>query len=186
MGILKLQTICVLGLSTFPKSRLYVLREAKINVLNARIFVKSAFVSFKSRKICSSKCVIKKFPFFKKNQEFQVVIGELFCPKFRKEKCVCISTNQNFQNSFCDTKKYKTSRYEPEFLFKGQKPTVTLILGHDIDYFPKRTSRDYEAKKNATKKSQPITASYSQTWTKKTEIITFTALSCQSPIGWYN
>ena len=64
-------------------------------------------------------------------------IGDVYCPTYRNEKCVYISTNK--MNSFYDCKKCKACCHVLDIAFKEQKPTITLFGGFIV-----YTSRDYE------------------------------------------
>ena len=56
------------------------------------------------------------------------IIGDVYCPICRNEKCVYISSNKT--TSFYDCKKYKACCHVLNIPFKDQKPTI-LLFGND-------------------------------------------------------
>ena len=92
-----------------------------------------------------------------------VTFGDVYCPTWRNEKCVYISTNKT--TSFYDCKKSKACCNVLNFPFKDQKPTnVTVLL-------VLQESRVATTKKKTIyifgEISPPITTKHSRTWTKK-------------------
>ena len=89
------------------------------------------------------------------------MIGDVFCPTCRNEKCVYISTNKT--TSFYDCKKSKTCCNVLIIPFKEQKPTIMLFGGDGAICFAKKTGRDYEKEKPSPflrkflRQSQPST-----------------------------
>ena len=90
------------------------------------------------------------------------IIGDIFCPTCRKEKCVYISTNPT--TSFYDCKKCKACCHVLNIPFKDQKPTIMLFGGDGTHCFARKTSRDYEKEKPSPflkkllRQSQPSTS----------------------------
>ena len=72
-------------------------------------------------------------------------IGDVYCPTFRNEKCVYISTNRT--TTFCDCKKCKACCNVLNIPFKDQKPTIMLFGGDGTYCLARETSRDYEKEK---------------------------------------
>ena len=88
------------------------------------------------------------------------IIGDVYCPTCRNEKCVYLSTNKT--TSFYDCKKCKACCHVLNIPFKDQKPTIVLFGGDGSHCFARKTSRDYERPSPFLKKflrqSQPITS----------------------------
>ena len=129
---------------------------------------------------CGSVCQVRNIPFedqinsfflslgqgvyiFKeRSKSVQEVIGDVYCPTCRNEKCVYISTNKT--TSFYDCKKCKACCHVLNIPFKDQKPTIMLFGGDGTHCFAKKTSRDYEKEqpspflKKFLRQSQPSTS----------------------------
>ena len=76
-------------------------------------------------------------------------IGDVYCPKCRKEKRVYISTNKT--TSFYDWKNCKACCHVLKIPFMDQKPTMTMLFGDDgTHWFARKTSREYEKVKPAS------------------------------------
>ena len=73
------------------------------------------------------------------------IIGDVYCPTYRNEKCVYISANKT--TSFYDCKKCKACCNVLNIPFKDQKPTIMLFGGDGTHCFARKTSRDYEKEK---------------------------------------
>ena len=88
-----------------------------------------------------------------------IIIGDVYCPTCRNEKCVYISTKK--MNSFYYCKKCKACCLVLNFPFKVQKPTIMLFGGDGTHCFARKTSRDYEKPcpflKKFLRQSQPST-----------------------------
>ena len=61
------------------------------------------------------------------DNKVQEVLGDVYCPTCRSEKCVYISTNKTI--SFYDCKKCKACCNAWNIPFKDQKPTIMLFVG---------------------------------------------------------
>ena len=96
-----------------------------------RLFNKVPFQSTKYRK--KELCV---------DDEVRKIIGDVYCPTCRNEKCVYLSTNKT--TSFYDCKKCKTCCHVLNIPFKDQKPTIMLFGGDGTHCFARKTSRDYK------------------------------------------
>ena len=87
------------------------------------------------------------------------IIGDVYCPTCRNEKCVYLSTKNT--TSFYDCKKCKACCHVLNIPFKDQKPTI-MIGGDGTHCFARKTSRDYEKPSPFLKKflrqSQPSTS----------------------------
>ena len=70
------------------------------------------------------------------------IVGDVYCPTCRNEKCVYLSTNET--TSFYDCKKCKACCHVLNIPFKDQKPTIMLFGGDGTHCFARKTSRDYE------------------------------------------
>ena len=129
---------------------------------------------------CGSVCQVRNIPFenqinsfflslgqgvyiFKeRSKSVQEVIGDVYCPTCRNEKCVYISTNKT--TSFYDCKKCKACCHVLNIPFKDQKPTIMLFGGDGTHCFARKTSRDYEKEqpspflKKFLRQSQPSTS----------------------------
>ena len=129
---------------------------------------------------CGSVCQVSNIPFedqinsfflslgqgvyiFKERlKSVQEVIGDVYCPTCRNEKCVYISTNKT--TSFYDCKKCKACCHVLNIPFKDQKSTIMLFGGDGTHCFAKKTSRDYEKEqpspflKKFLRQSQPSTS----------------------------
>ena len=127
---------------------------------------------------CGSVCQVRNIPFEEQINSFflslaqgvyifeeraksvQDVIGDVYCPTCRNEKCVYISTNKT--TSFYDCKKCKACCHVLNIPFKDQKPTIMLFGGDGTHCFARKTSRDYEKPSPFLKKflrqSQPGTS----------------------------
>ena len=94
------------------------------------------------------------------------IVGDVYCPTCRNEKCVHLSTNKT--SSFYDCKKCKDCCLVLNIPFKDQKPTIMLFGGDGTHCFARKTSSDYEKPSPFLKKflrqSQP---SRSERETKK-------------------
>ena len=88
------------------------------------------------------------------------IIGDVYCPTCRNEKCVYVSTNKTTR--FYDCKKCKACCHVLIIPFKDQKPTFMLFGGDGTSCFAKKSSRDYEGPSPFLKKflrqSQPSTS----------------------------
>ena len=129
---------------------------------------------------CGSLCQVRNIPFedqvnsfflsfgqgvyiFKeRSKSVQEVIGDVYCPTCRNEKCVYISTNKT--TSFYDCKKCKACCHVLNIPFKEQKPTIMLFGGDGTHCFAKKTKHDYEKEKPSPflkkflRQSQPSTS----------------------------
>ena len=129
---------------------------------------------------CGSVCQVRNIPFEEQINSFflslgqgvyifeerpksiQEVIGDVYCPTCRNEKCVYISTNKT--TSFYDCKKCKACCHVLNIPFRDQKPTIMLFGGDGTHCFAKKTSRDYEKGKPSPflkkflRQSQPSTS----------------------------
>ena len=89
------------------------------------------------------------------------IIGDVYCPTFRNENCVYLSTNET--TNFYDCKKCKTCCNVLNIPFKDQKPTIMLFGGDGTHCFAKKTKHDYEKEtpspflKKFLRQSQPST-----------------------------
>ena len=114
-----------------------------------QIFINVPFQSTKHRK--KELCVEKKV---------REIIGDVYCPTSRFEKCIYISTNKT--TSFYDCKKWKACCHVLNFPFEDQKPTIMLFVGDGTHCFARKTSSDYERPSPFSKKflrqSQPSTS----------------------------
>ena len=103
-------------------------------------------------------------------------IGAMFCPAYRNEKCVYISTKK--LTSFYDCKKCKTCCNLLNIPFKDQKQTIMLFGGDVVHCFPRKTIRDHEKEKPSQflkkilRQSQPRT---SEPEPKKVQVIPYMA-----------
>ena len=103
-------------------------------VPNKQLLLNVPFQSTKKRmKIL---CVVNKV---------REIIGDVYGPACRNEKCVYISTNKN--TSFYDCKKCKACCHVLNIPFNDQKPTIMLFGGDSTHCFARKTSRDYEKEK---------------------------------------
>ena len=90
------------------------------------------------------------------------IIGDVYCPTCRNEKCVNNSANKT--TSFYDCKKCKACCNVLNIPFKDQKPTITLFGGDGTHCFARNTSRDYKKEtpspflKKILSQSQPSTS----------------------------
>ena len=75
----------------------------------------------------------------------QETTGDVYCPTYRHEECVYISTNKT--SSSYDCKKCKACCHILKIPFKDQKPTIMLFSGDGTHCFVRKTSRDYENEK---------------------------------------
>ena len=80
-------------------------------------------------------------------------IGEVFCPTYRNEKCVYLSTNK--ATFFYDCKMCKACCYVLNIPFKDQKATIMLFGSDSTHCFARKTSRDYEKPSPFLKKFLP-------------------------------
>ena len=116
-----------------------------------RLFNKVPFQSTKYRK--KELCV---------DHKVREIIGDVYCPTCRKEKCVYLSTNKT--TSFYDCKKCKACCHVLNIPLKDQKPTFMLFGGDGTHCFARKTSRDYEKGKPSPflkkflQQSQPSTS----------------------------
>ena len=122
-----------------------------------RLFKKVPFQSTKYRK--KELCV---------DDKVREIIGDVYCPTCRNEKCVYISTNKT--TSFYDCKKCKACCHVLKIPFKDQKPTIMLFGGDGTHCFARNTSLDYEKPSPFSKKflhqSQPTTSELEPTKVK--------------------
>ena len=157
------------------KTRFFFAKKKMIFVHNKQLLLNVPFESTKVRK--------KEFCGDTKLQE---TIGDVYCPAYRNEKCVYISTNRT--TGFYDCKKCKTCRHVLNIPFKDQKQTNMLVGGDGTHCFARKTSRDYEKQKPSPflkkflRQSQPST---SELEPKNVEVIPFVAKSCRHSIGRY-
>ena len=96
------------------------------------------------------------------------IIGDVYCPTCRNEKCVYISINRT--TSFYDCKKCKACCHVLNIPFKDQKPSINLFGGDGTHCFARRTSCNYKKEKTISifkKISPPIKTKHIRTWTKK-------------------
>ena len=116
-----------------------------------QLFINVPFQSTKSRK--KELCVDNKV---------REIIGDVYCPTCRNEKCVYLSTNKT--TSFYDCKKCKACCNVLNIHFRDQKPTIMLFGGDGTHCFARKTSRDYEKEKPSPfllkflRQSQPSTS----------------------------
>ena len=96
-----------------------------------RLFNKVPFQSTKFRK--NELCV---------DDKVREIVGDVYCPACRNEKCVYLSTNKT--TSFYDCKKCKACCHVLNIPFKDQKPTIMLFGGDGTHCFARKLSRDYE------------------------------------------
>ena len=82
----------------------------------------------------------EKFNLYMDNKS-QKIIGDVFCPTCKKEKCVFISTDKT--SSSCDCNKCEASCHFLSIPLKKHKPTLTLFGGDGACCLAKRRSRDY-------------------------------------------
>ena len=115
------------------RTRFFITKKINL-VSNKQLLHNVTFQSTKNRK--KDLCLHNKV---------QETIEDVYCPTCRNEKCVYISTNKS--NSFYDCKKWKTFCHVLNFLFKDQKPTITLLGGDGTHCFATGTSRDYKKEK---------------------------------------
>ena len=98
--------------------------------------------------------------FEERPKSFQEVIGDVYCPTCRNEKCVYISTNKT--TSFYDCKKCKACCHVLNIPFKDQKLTIMLFGGDGTHCFARKTKHDYKEPSPFLKKflrqSQPSTS----------------------------
>ena len=124
---------------------------------------------FFAKKMLPDKQLLPNVPFqsikFRKKElcadnKVQESIGDVFCPTYRNEMCVYISTNK--MNSFNDCKKCKACCNVLNIPFSDQKPTFMLFGGEGTHCFARKTSRDYEKPfpflKKFLRQSQPSTS----------------------------
>ena len=108
------------------------------------------------------------------DNKVQEIIGDVYCPTCRNEKCVYISTNKT--TIFYDYKKCKACFHVSNIPFKDQKLTIMLFGGDGTHCFARKTGRDYEKEKpspffrKCLHQSDPST---SEPEPKKAEIIPF-------------
>ena len=100
-------------------------------VRNKQLLLNVPFQSTKYRK--KEVCVDNKVP---------EIIGDVYCPTCRNEKCVYISINKT--TSFFDCKKCKTCCHVLNIPFKDHKPTIMLFGGDGRNCFARKMSRDFE------------------------------------------
>ena len=79
------------------------------------------------------------------DNKVQEIIGVVYCPTCRIEKCIYISTNK--ATSFYDCKKRKACCHVLNIPFKDQNLTIMLFGGDGTHCFARKTSRDYEKEK---------------------------------------
>ena len=79
------------------------------------------------------------------DNKVQETIGYVYCPTYRNETCVYISTNKT--TSFHDCKKCKACCNVLNIHFKDQKPTISLFDGDGTHCFARKMSRDYKKEK---------------------------------------
>ena len=96
------------------------------------------------------------------DNKVQETIGDVYCPTWRIEKCVYISTNKT--TSFYDCKKCKACCNVLNIPFKDHKPAIMSFGGDGTHCFARKTSRDYGKEKpypflkNFLRQSQPSTS----------------------------
>ena len=136
----------------------------KVNSLpNKQLLLNVAFQSTKNRK--EELCVDNKI---------HETFGDVYCPRFRTEKCAYISTNKT--TSFYDCKQCKACCHVLNIPFKDKKPTIMLFGGDGTHCFARKASRDYEKEKPSPvlkrffRQSQPST---SEPELKKVEVFQF-------------
>ena len=89
-------------------------------------------------------------------------IGDVYCPTYRNEKCVYISTCKT--TSYYDCKKCKACCNVLNIPFKDQKPTFIMFGGDGTHCFARKTSHDYQKEKPSPflkkflRQSQPSTS----------------------------
>ena len=103
------------------------------SVPNKKLLPNVPFQSTKYRK--KELCVYER-----RDNKVREIIGDLYCPTCRNEKCVYISTKKT--TSFYDCKKYEANVLN--IPFKDQKPTIVLFGGDGTFFFARKTSRDYK------------------------------------------
>ena len=103
-------------------------------VQNKQLSVSVPFQSTKYRK--KELCV---------DDKVQETIGDVYCPTYRNEKCVYISTNKT--TSFYNCRKFKACCIVLNINFEDQKPTIMLFGGDGTHCLEEKTSRDYEKEK---------------------------------------
>ena len=115
------------------------------------MFNKVPFQSTKNRK--KELCV---------DDKVREIIGDVYCPTCKNEKCVYLSTNET--TSFHDCKKCKACCHVLNIPFRDQKPTIMLFDCDGTHCFTRKTSRDYEKEKPSPflkkflRQSQPSTS----------------------------
>ena len=128
----------------FAKKRMNLLRDKQL-LLNV------PFQSTKYRK--KEFCV---------ENEIRETIRDVYCPTYRNETCVYISTNKT--TSFYDCKKCKACCNNLNIRFEDQKPTILLFGGNGTHCFARKTNCDYEKEKpypfskKFLRQSQPSTS----------------------------
>ena len=116
------------------KLRFFYDKKFEILVPNKQLFIIVPFQSTKYRKkiLCEDSNV-------------QETIGDAYCPTWRNEKYVYISTNKT--SSFYDCKKCKACSHVLNTPFKDQKLTIMLFGGDGTHCFARKTSGDYKNEK---------------------------------------
>ena len=76
------------------------------------------------------------------DKKVREIIGDVYCPTSRFEKCIFISNKKT--TSFYDCKKCKACCHVLNIPFKDQKPTIMLFGGDGTHCFARKTSRNYE------------------------------------------
>ena len=108
------------------------------------------------------------------DNKVQEIIGDLYCPTCRTEKCVHISTKK--PSSFNQYKKCKACRHVSNNPFKDQEPTILLFGSDGTHFFPRKTSGDYDKERPSTNLNSFI--SQSQTKTAEPEPKMAKIISC--------
>ena len=109
---------------------------------------------------CASVCQVRNIPFEDQTNSFfcvawskglhfwrdskinSDVIGDVYCPTCRNEKCVYISNNKTA--SFYDCKKCKACCHVLNIPCRDPKPTIMLFGGDGTHCFARKTVRDYD------------------------------------------
>ena len=118
----------------------------------------------------------------KKDKKVREIVGDVYCPTCRNEKCVYLSTNKT--TSFYDCTKCKACCHVSNNPFKDQKPLIMLFGGDGTHCFARKTSRDYGKPspffEEFLRQSQPST---SEPVTKKVKMSPNMEKTYQFPIG---
>ena len=98
---------------------------------NKQLLVNAPFQSTKNRK--KDLCVDNKVRY---------TFGDVYCPTWRNEKCVYISSNKT--TSLYDCKIFKACCHVLNIPFRDQKSTLMLFGGDSTLCSARKRSRDYE------------------------------------------